>query len=103
MATAAVMCKPHASEARRSEAESRAVGVSRAERGSDGSPNGGETRTTRLDAQHDSATGLWPEMSSCRNYSKTVEVNFDKIQEGAPFSGERDDGQYIYVSLLRQS
>ena len=57
MATAAAMCKLHASEARRPEAGSRAVGVSRAERGNDGSPNRGETRATRLDAQHDSATG----------------------------------------------
>lgn len=40
MATAAAMCRPHASEARRPEAGSRAVGVSRAERGNDGSPKG---------------------------------------------------------------
>ena len=56
MATAAVMCRPHASEARRPEAGSRAVGVSRAERGNDGSPKGARRRRW-LDAKHDSATG----------------------------------------------
>lgn len=61
MATAAVMCRPHASEARRPEAGSRAVGVSRAERGNDGSPKGARRRRW-LDAKHDSATGhaSWP-------------------------------------------
>ena len=61
MATAAAMCKPHASEARRPEAGSRAVGVSRAERGNDESPSGARRRR-RLDAKHDSATGhvSWP-------------------------------------------
>gem|GEM_PF-5030452 len=50
-----------ASEARRPEAGSRAGGVSRAERGNDGSPSGARRRR-RLDAKHDSATGhvSWP-------------------------------------------
>ncbi len=55
---------PHAdrtaSEARRPEAGSRAGGVSRAERGNDGSPSGARPRRG-LDAQHDSATGHLPE------------------------------------------
>lgn len=49
-----------ASEARRPEAGSRAGGVSRAERGNDGSPNGTRHQDRRagwLDAQHDSAAG----------------------------------------------
>ncbi|MDF4004980.1 hypothetical protein P3W33_16385 [Luteibacter sp. PPL552] len=53
MATAASMCRPHASEARRPEAGSRAVGVS------DGRPKGARRRR-RLDAKHDSAPGLAP-------------------------------------------
>ena len=61
MATAVPLCRPHASEARRPEAGSRAEGVSRAERGNDGSPKGAR-RCRRLDAKHDSATGhaFWP-------------------------------------------
>ena len=61
MATAIPVCRPHASEARRPEAGSRAGGVSRAARGNDGSPNGARRRR-RLDAKHDSATGhaSWP-------------------------------------------
>lgn len=53
------MCRPHASEARRPEAGSRAEGVSRAERGNDGSPNGVRRRRW-LNAKHDSATGRFP-------------------------------------------
>ena len=49
MATAIPVCRPHASEARRPEAGSRAGGVSRAERGNDGSPIGARRRR-RLDA-----------------------------------------------------
>lgn len=45
-----------ASEARRPEAGSRATGVSRAERGNDGSPTGAKP-SRGFDAQHDSATG----------------------------------------------
>jgi hypothetical protein len=56
-------CVPNrtASEARRPEAGSRAGGVSRAERGNDGSPSGAKPRRG-FDAQHDSATGhvSWP-------------------------------------------
>lgn len=55
-ATAIPLCRRHASEARRPEAGSRAGGVSRAERGNDGSPKGARRRR-RLDAKHDSATG----------------------------------------------
>ena len=57
------MAIPHAdrtaSEARRPEAGSRAGGVSRAERGNDGSPSGAKPRRG-FDAQHDSATGHLP-------------------------------------------
>lgn len=57
------MAFPHAdrtaSEARRPEAGSRAGGVSRAERGNDGSPTGAKPRRG-FDAQHDSATGHLP-------------------------------------------
>ena len=56
MATAIPVCRPHASEARRPEAGSRAGGVSRAERGNDGSPTGAKPRRG-FNAQHDSATG----------------------------------------------
>ena len=56
MATAPPHADRTASEARRPEAGSRAVGVSRAERGNDGSPKGARRRR-RLDAKHDSATG----------------------------------------------
>ena len=56
MATAPPHADRTASEARRPEAGSRAVGVSRAERGNDGSPSGARRRR-RLDAKHDSATG----------------------------------------------
>ena len=61
MATAFPHADRTASEARRPEAGSRAGGVSRAERGNDGSPTGARRRRW-LDAQHDSATGhdSWP-------------------------------------------
>ena len=59
MATALPHADRTASEARRPEAGSRAGGVSRAERGNDGSPTGARRRR-RLDAQHDSATGHLP-------------------------------------------
>ena len=59
MATAIPVCRPHASEARRPEAGSRAGGVSRAERGNDGSPTGAKPRRG-FDAKHDSATGHLP-------------------------------------------
>ena len=61
MATAFPHADRTASEARRPEAGSRAGGVSRAERGNDGSPTGAKPRRG-FDAQHDSATGhvSWP-------------------------------------------
>jgi len=59
MATAPQHADRTASEARRPEAGSRAGGVSRAQRGNDGSPTGARRRR-RLDAQHDSATGHLP-------------------------------------------
>jgi hypothetical protein len=59
MATATPHADRTASEARRPEAGSRAGGVSRAERGNDGSPTGARRRRG-LDAQHDSATGHLP-------------------------------------------
>ncbi|BCX53335.1 hypothetical protein CTYAZ2_29160 [Comamonas testosteroni] len=59
MATAPQHADRTASEARRPEAGSRAGGVSRAERGNDGSPTGARRRRW-LDAQHDSATGHLP-------------------------------------------
>lgn len=62
MATALPLCRTaRQAQARRPEAGSRAVGVSRAERGNDGSPKGARRRR-RLDAKHDSATGhvSWP-------------------------------------------
>ncbi|CAB3676605.1 hypothetical protein LMG22037_02228 [Paraburkholderia phenoliruptrix] len=49
MATAIPVCRPHASEARRPGSGIRAGGVSRAERGNDGSPSGARRRR-RLDA-----------------------------------------------------
>ena len=60
-ATASLCADRTASEARRPEAASRAGGVSRAERGNDGSPTGAKPRRG-FDAQHDSATGhvSWP-------------------------------------------
>ena len=60
MATATPHADRTASEARRPEAGSRAGGVSRAERGNDGSPKGARRQDRRaggLDAQHDSAAG----------------------------------------------
>ena len=59
MATAFPHADRTASEARRPEAGSRAGGVSRAERGNDGSPSGAKPRRG-FDAQHDSATGHLP-------------------------------------------
>ena len=59
MATAPQHADRTASEARRPEAGSRAGGVSRAERGNDGSPTGAKPRRG-FDAQHDSATGHLP-------------------------------------------
>ncbi len=59
-ATATSTADRAASEARRPEAGSRAGGVSRAERGNDGSPKGARHQDRRagwLDAQHDSAAG----------------------------------------------
>jgi len=56
MATASQHADRTASEARRPEAGSRAGGVSRAERGNDGSPSGAKPRRG-FDAKHDSATG----------------------------------------------
>ena len=58
-ATASLCADRTASEARRPEAASRAGGVSRAERGDDGSPTGAKPRRG-FDAQHDSATGHVP-------------------------------------------
>ncbi len=61
MATAPQHADRTASEARRPGSGSRAGGVSRAERGNDGSPEGARRRRW-LDAKHDSATGhaSWP-------------------------------------------
>ncbi len=59
-ATATSTADRTASEARKPEAGSRAGGVSRAERGDDGSPKGARHQDRRagwLDAQHDSAAG----------------------------------------------
>ena len=62
MATAIPVCRPHASEARRPGSGSRAGGVSRAERGNDGSPNGARRPGGSMRNAHDSATGhvSWP-------------------------------------------
>lgn len=63
MATASPHADRTASEARRPEAGSRAGGVSRAERGNDGSPEGARRRR-RLDAlrarQRDRPSPRWP-------------------------------------------
>jgi hypothetical protein len=56
------LCVPNrtASEARRPEAGSRAGGVSRAERGNDGSPKGRDAAGGSMRYAHDSATGHLP-------------------------------------------
>lgn len=61
MATAADGADPTQAKRAGPDRRSRAEGVSRAERGNDGSPHGARRRR-RLDAQHDSATGhaSWP-------------------------------------------
>ncbi len=60
MATAPPHADRTASEARRPEAGSRAVGVSRAERGTDGSPKGRDAAGGSMRHAHDSATGYLP-------------------------------------------
>lgn len=60
MATAIQHADRTASEARRPEAGSRAGGVSRAERGNDGSPKGRDAAGGSMRHAHDSATGHFP-------------------------------------------
>ncbi|MBS1820581.1 MAG: hypothetical protein JST61_01185 [Acidobacteria bacterium] len=59
-ATAALHADRTASEARRPEAGSRAGGVSRAERGNDGSPKGRDAAGGSMRYAHESATGHLP-------------------------------------------